>query len=183
MAKKLNEGRCLVCGAEELEEVSGVFQTEIEGPQGRTVKLAVPKLRWKHCRSCGEDVLDDVASEAITRAHRSALKLLGADEIRSIREALGKTQAEMAELLGVGEKTFTRWESGSHFQTEAFDRYLRLLQRPGVIDLLNDIRLEKEGESESPSTQFEFLEVAAYESISESRKRASPVTLFASQAA
>ena len=183
MARERNKGRCLVCGVENLEEVNGVFQTEIEGPQGRTVKLSVPNLHWQHCGSCGEDVLDDAASEAITKAHRSALNLLGADEIRSLREVLGKTQAEMADLLGVGEKTFTRWESGSHFQTEAFDRYLRLLQRPGVVDLLNDIKLGKEGGSESPSSQFQFLKVAAYESISESRKRSSPATWFASRAA
>jgi len=178
-----NMGRCPVCGSENLEQVTGAFNTQIEGPQSRLMNLSVPNLRWQHCNACGEDVLDDVASRAITKAHRSTLKLLTAEEIRSLREALGKTQAEMADLLGVGEKTFTRWESGSHFQTEAFDRYLRLLQRPEVVHLLNDIKLYKEGGSEFPSPQFQYLEVAAYEGISESRKRSSPATWFTLQAA
>jgi transcriptional regulator with XRE-family HTH domain len=38
--------------------------------------------------------------------------LLTPDQIRSLRERLGLTQREVSELLQIGEKTWTRWETG-----------------------------------------------------------------------
>ncbi len=174
---------CPACGVGELKEVSGEFKTQIEGPDGHPMKLSVPNVTWQHCVSCGEDLLDQKASEAITRAHRTALKLLTADEIRSIRQSLEKTQAQMGGLLGIGEKTYCRWESGTHFQSEAFDRYLRLLQVPEVIDALNEIRLYKEGSTKSTASKFEYIEdFSAYESVNECQRQCSPATWFAKSA-
>jgi DNA-binding transcriptional regulator YiaG len=52
------------------------------------------------------------------------------DERRRIREALGITQRELAEVLGVERATYTRWELGSRTPrgTDA-ERYRQLLQR------------------------------------------------------
>jgi putative zinc finger/helix-turn-helix YgiT family protein len=160
---------CPACGEGDLENVNGEFKTQIEGQDGQPMTLSVPNLSWRHCRSCGEDLLNEDASAAITKAHRAALKLLTSEEIRSIRQNLGKTQAQMSELLGIGEKTYCRWESGTHFQSEAFDRYLRLLQAvPEMVDVLNEIRLAKEGAAQSAAVTFSYLEnAAAYESTSE----------------
>jgi putative zinc finger/helix-turn-helix YgiT family protein len=167
----------------DLKEATGEFKTQIEGPDGRSMNLSVPNVTWRHCASCGEDLLDQNASETITRAHRAALKLLTAEEIRSIRRSLDKTQAQMGELLGIGEKTYCRWESGTHFQSEAFDRYLRLLQVPEVVDLLNDIRLYKQGSAKSDSSKFQYIEdISAYESVGECRKHCSPAAWFAKSA-
>jgi len=55
------------------------------------------------------------------------MRRLTPGEIRRFRELLGKTQEEMSELLGIGKKTYTRWESGAYPQTESSDRYLRLV--------------------------------------------------------
>jgi putative zinc finger/helix-turn-helix YgiT family protein len=173
---------CLVCGVGGLEQIAGEFKTQIDGPDGRPVTLSVPGLTWRRCKSCGEDLLDENASEAITRAHRAALKLLTAEEIRSLRQRLRKTQAQMGELLGIGEKTYCRWESGTHFQSEAFDRYLRLLQTTEVVDLLNEIKAYKEGSAKSAASKFTYLELSRYESVSECRKRSSPAEWFAKSA-
>jgi putative zinc finger/helix-turn-helix YgiT family protein len=180
---KEKSSTCLICGAGGLEQIAGEFKTQIDGPDGRPMTLSVPGLTWRHCKSCGEDLLDENASEAITRAHRAALKLLTAEEIRSLRQRLGKTQAQIGELLGIGEKTYCRWESGTHFQSEAFDRYLRLLQEPEVVDLLNEIKLNKEGAKQSVASKFTYLKVSAYENVSESRKRCSPAAWFALKSA
>src|ERR1700731_4727820 len=173
--KSMRKGKsdaCPVCGISDLESVTGEFTTEVEGPDGRPMKLTVPNVAWRHCASCGEDLLDDSASKAITKAHRAALKLLPAEEIRSLRQGLGKTQAQMSELLGIGEKTYSRWESGTYFQSEAFDRYLRLLQVPEVLDALNEIRLLKEGSTDSPTSRFTYVQdVEAYEHVSECSRR------------
>jgi putative zinc finger/helix-turn-helix YgiT family protein len=174
---------CLVCGAGQLKEVRGEFRTQIEGPDGHPITLSVPELVWRHCDSCGEDLLDDNASEAITTAHRAALKLLTAGEIRSLRQRLDKTQAQMGELLGIGEKTYCRWESGTHFQSEAFDRYLRLLETPEVVELLTEIKLQKQGAAKSAPSTFTYLKLSAYDSVSDARKRASPAAWLALKSA
>jgi putative zinc finger/helix-turn-helix YgiT family protein len=173
---------CLVCGADALEHATGQFTTQIDGPDGRPMALSVPGLTWRHCKSCGEDLLDETSSQAITKAHREALKLLTAEDIRALRQELGKTQAQMGELLGIGEKTYCRWESGTHFQSEAFDRYLRLLQEPEVVGLLNEIKLEKEGTAQSIASKFRYLQISVSENVSDSRKRA-PAAWFALKSA
>jgi len=180
---KQRSNLCPACGADCLEEVSGAFTTQIDGPDGKPLTLSVPSLTWRHCKSCGEDFLDDRASEAIKTAHRTALKLLSADEIRSLRQRLGKTQAQMGELLGIGEKTYCRWESGTHFQSEAFDRYLRLLEEPTVVDLLNQIKLQKQGAGKSAATTFTYLKISSYDSVSETRKRSAPAAWLALKSA
>jgi len=174
---------CAVCGMGNLREITGAFSTQIEGPDGHVMTLSVPDVTWRHCDSCGEDLLDNEESAKVTRAHRAALKLLTAEEIRSIRQRLGKTQAEMGELLGIGEKTYCRWESGTHFQSEAFDRYLRLLEMPEVVDRLNEIRLYKEGLAETAASKFQYIgDLSQYEIASELRRRSSPVSWFAKSA-
>lgn len=160
---------CPLCGKGKLLEMQGNFTTQVDGPGGNPIMLTVPGITWRRCDSCNEEMLGEEASAAITVSHRSALKLLTADEIRSIRQRLGKTQAQMSELLGIGEKTYCRWESGTHFQSEAFDRYLRALQAsPDLVDLLNDIRRQKELGRPSSARKFVYLENAsAYESANE----------------
>jgi putative zinc finger/helix-turn-helix YgiT family protein len=171
---------CPACGEGELERVRGEFKTQIEGPDGHPMTLAVPDVTWRHCASCGEDLLDHDASAAITRAHRAALKLLPAEEIRSLRRQLDKTQAQMSGLLGIGEKTYSRWESGTHFQSEAFDRYLRLLQVPEVLDALNAIRLYKDASADSTASRFEYVgDVSTGDDVRESSRRSAPACWFA----
>jgi len=160
---------CPLCGEGELAEVKGDFTTEVDGPGGHPIRLIVPGLSWRHCDSCNEDLMNEEASAAITTSHRAALKLLTADEIRSIRQKLGKTQGQMSELLGIGEKTYCRWESGTHFQSEAFDRYLRALQAtPSLVDVLNHIKRQKESAPPPSASKFVYLKNAsAYESTNE----------------
>ena len=43
------------------------------------------------------------------------------------------TQAEFAEVTGLGTATLVRWENGSMNHTRAYDRYIRLLESPEVM--------------------------------------------------
>src|SRR5437016_2580941 len=138
-----NGDRCPICSTGHLRnEVSDFqFQVDWRGTARNVVVLALKRFK---CDSCGEEFLDAEASRLITNAQRKALGLLSPDEIRGLRNALGKTQAEMSLLLGVGEKTFSRWESGSHFQSDAFDRYLRLLTKSSeALRILEEINSEQ----------------------------------------
>lgn len=131
---------CPECGGGPLVEKHGDYKTVYLDREERSHPLVVPNLTWLECGSCREIVLDDAAMSAIEGARRQALGLLSPQEIRDLRTRLGRTQAGMSELLGIGEKTYCRWESGSYMQSEASDRYLRLLiAEQKNVELLEDI--------------------------------------------
>jgi putative zinc finger/helix-turn-helix YgiT family protein len=168
---KLSSKKCPICGKGMLHSVTGEFRTQFEDDNGNHKELVVPQVSYNKCDTCGEEILDDVASAKISQAQRVAMGLLSSDEIRNIRQGLGKTQREMSNLLGIGEKTYCRWESGGYFQSEAFDRYLRLLRKnPDAVRTLERIRDEKQGQSifavaENEFPDLENLEVYEASSI------------------
>jgi putative zinc finger/helix-turn-helix YgiT family protein len=83
---------------------------------------------------------------ADTRLRREA-RLLTPEEIREGREKLGLTQKQFANLLGVGEATVSRWETGVQIQQRAMDRFLRVcLASPAAVELLwSDFQTSKRG--------------------------------------
>jgi len=71
------------------------------------------------------------------RGGRDPLCPTAADEIRSIRERFGLTQAELARLLRLGDYTISRWEAGRNVQAAAMDMLLRMIRDlPGSLDYL-----------------------------------------------
>jgi DNA-binding transcriptional regulator YiaG len=47
------------------------------------------------------------------------------------------TQKQFANLLGVGEATVSRWETGAQIQQRAMDRFIRVcLASPAAVELL-----------------------------------------------
>src|SRR5438105_11608011 len=112
---------CPICGNKSLHNVTGEFKSEFEHHAGALVSLIIPNLNWQHCDQCGEDILDHEATQRVSAAQRNGLGLLTADELKDLRRRLRKSQQQMSELLGIGKKTYCRWESGTHFQSEAFD--------------------------------------------------------------
>jgi putative zinc finger/helix-turn-helix YgiT family protein len=119
---------CPECKKGVLTERNGEYETVYRDRSDRSHRLKVPGVAWLECDACGEAVLDDRAMSIVEAARRKALRLLSPQEIRAFRMSLRKTQGAMSALLGIGEKTYTRWESGAFMQSEAFDRYLRLLR-------------------------------------------------------
>jgi HTH-type transcriptional regulator/antitoxin MqsA len=74
----------------------------------------------------------------ISAAFRRQARLLTPEEICQGREKFGLTQKEFAHLLGVGEPTISRWETGGQIQQRAMDRFLRVcLASPAADDLLS----------------------------------------------
>src|SRR6202011_1420014 len=87
-----------------------------------------PDVQRLRCDSCNEEIRDDIATRQVENARRAAMGLLMPAEIRDLRSRFGKTQVQMSRLLGVGEKTYCRWESGAFVQSVAFDNYMRLIR-------------------------------------------------------
>ena len=131
----LPDDACPDCGGP-MREKKGELKLPVNGEEititGAT-HLSCPKCREVVLRFNDARKLTQRALEIYRRKHR----LLSADEIRSIRERFGLTQAELARLLRLGANTISRWEAGRNVQAAAMDILLRMIRDlPGSIDYL-----------------------------------------------
>lgn len=128
MAKK---GYCPSCEAE--RELKRVRAREKVKVRGDTIEVDV--LYW-HCLTCREefeapgDTHDEVA-EAY-RLYRAKKGLMQPDEIKALREDYGLTQSELAQILGFGAVTLSRYETGM-LQSAAHDRMLQMVREPRIF--------------------------------------------------
>jgi putative zinc finger/helix-turn-helix YgiT family protein len=157
MAKQI----CPICGEVQLVERDGAFKTKYVDRRGAEQSLVVPNIRRLHCQACNEEILDDAATRQVENARRAAAGLLSAAEIRDLRLRFGKTQVQMSRLLGVGEKTYCRWESGSFIQSVAFDNYMRLIRDVPEASVML-VHFDLYGVFETPHAAPEKEEVFAF---------------------
>lgn len=87
---------------------------------------------WKDPTS-GEVFLDGHATAKLDAAKARYLGLLTPDQLHELRRSMGVTQKGMAELLQLGEKTWTRWESGNERPSRSMNVLLRALH-DGKLD-------------------------------------------------
>lgn len=99
------------------------------------------------CYRCDMCAADPVFPEQIRRnqlkiadTKRRAEGLLTGHEVLSLREQLGLTQPEAAELFGGGVNAFSKYERGDVLQSVAMDRLLKAAAF--FPDLLDFLRLE-----------------------------------------
>ena len=92
----------------------------------------------------GEIYFDQEALDYLDKVKARRMGLLLPAQIRELRELLGLTQKEMSELLQIGEKSYTRWETGRERPSRSMNILLRAL-RDGRIDVpyLRAIRVGK----------------------------------------
>jgi putative zinc finger/helix-turn-helix YgiT family protein len=128
--------RCGKCGRNSMRLATVCYTTTIEH-DGRAYRVTVPALTVPQCENCHALSFDDEADQQISAAFRREARLLAPEEIRQGREKLGMTQKEFANLLGVGEATVSRWETGAQIQQRAMDRFVRVcIASPAAVELL-----------------------------------------------
>ncbi len=76
----------------------------------------------------GETFLTGEALAEIDRVKARRMGLLQPEEIRALRAGLGLTQKAMSELLQIGAKSYTRWESGRERPLRSTNILLRALR-------------------------------------------------------
>jgi putative zinc finger/helix-turn-helix YgiT family protein len=117
---------CPVCGKVALEKRQGEFRftppPEIPGGE-----MVIPDATWEECSACGEQMLPPALGDALLVERYRRLGLLSPGEIAEIRDRAGLSQVEMAGFLGVGEKTYARWESGHSIHNMSSDNLIRLV--------------------------------------------------------
>ncbi|MEO5510414.1 MAG: type II TA system antitoxin MqsA family protein [Longimicrobiales bacterium] len=96
------------------------------------VDVPITQRFWR-CANCNEELvteeLADLVEQEAAAAYRKVAKRLGPTEIRAIRENLGLTQDLFERALGLGPKTFVRWESGRVIPGRSMDNLLRGIER------------------------------------------------------
>ncbi len=124
--QRLPDDACPSCGTMMTEK-----RAQLDYPVNGE-RISVSGASHLRCPKCEEVVLrHDEARQLRERAveqYRRENGLLSVDEIRSIRERLGMTQGAFAQLLRLGSKTLSRWESGRNVQTAALDILLRMIR-------------------------------------------------------
>lgn len=127
---------CPVCGKGVLE--SRTLTERFDYGEGEEkVPVVAENVPIRVCSHCQETFSGPEAARIRYLAICRALGLLTPDEIRTIRERFGPSQADFARLTGIGEATISRWERGRLLQNKAMDRYVRLLAaNPDNVRLL-----------------------------------------------
>lgn len=95
------------------------------------VSLLVP-MEWDE--SIGEWLLTPDALDEIEATKARHMGLLSSEQIFQLRSRLGLTQAEIGELLKIGSKTWTRWETGKQRPSQSMNLLLRALQT-GIVSI------------------------------------------------
>ncbi|HRZ92418.1 MAG TPA: helix-turn-helix domain-containing protein [Candidatus Paceibacterota bacterium] len=74
-----------------------------------TIQVKVPA--WRDPKD-GEVYLDAEATAMLDKVKARHMGLLLPEQIKALRKRLGLTQPQISEMLQIGEKTWTRWETG-----------------------------------------------------------------------
>ena len=137
---------CPICGADTLESRQGDFL--FEPPQNISGGVITIKgATWQECSSCEEQILSKELEAALEKCRYKLLGLLSPVEIREIRRRTGLNQVEMAQLLGVGDKTYTRWETGKSLHNKSNDNLIRLIDQYDA-EILSQIDVQRQPDRE-----------------------------------
>lgn len=124
----MTTAKCPLCGSETLEHKQGDYRFD-PPPSIPGGTMIIPNATWDACATCGEEILPDELTKAIEEEQYRRLGLLTPSEIRQVRRKTGLSAVDMANLLGVGEKSYTRWENGRSIQNKSNDTLIRLLDK------------------------------------------------------
>ena len=112
MSRMTKKGYCPKCDTErELKRVRTREKVTVRGE-----KIEVEALYWR-CLACGEefegpDDHHDEVAEAYRR-YRAKKGFMQPEDIKAFREGYGLTQGELAQILGFGAVTLSRYETGA----------------------------------------------------------------------
>jgi putative zinc finger/helix-turn-helix YgiT family protein len=119
-------GKCPICGQEAFDTLNGEFRFD-PPPNIPGGTIIISNAAWGECSICHEQILSHDLEQSLNCKRYERLGRLLPENIKAVRERLGLTQMEMAKCLSIGEKTYTRWETGRSLQNKANDNLIRLV--------------------------------------------------------
>jgi len=122
---------------------------------GKSVSYTIPvEVPARFDEDYQDYILDGNALAEIERVKARHMGLLQPEEIKELRERLGVTQQQISELLQIGAKSWSRWETGRARPSRSMNILIRALN-DGSIDL-NYLRSIRAGKQVSPKL-IDFL--------------------------
>lgn len=100
------------------------------GDESADIATCIPV---RQCDRCKIEFLDHEAEQLEHEAVCRHLGVLAPQEVRRVRAGHGLSRSEFAKITCLDEESLRRWEDGTHIQTPAHDRYLRVLADPEVL--------------------------------------------------
>jgi len=97
-------------------------------PIGEGQTLRIPSLEMEVCDKCGEEILSLEAAREVDSAIADYTERLTPGDLTAMRESFGLDKTEMSEALGLGGKTYLRWEQGNQYPSRSMGYYLRVLR-------------------------------------------------------
>lgn len=99
-----------------------VYITTVDGKAvAETIMVKVEAMRDPET---GEIYLDGKAVEQLDNAKARYMGVLLPTEIKALRLRLGLTQQEFSDLLGIGDRTCSRWENGRERPSQSLNKLL-----------------------------------------------------------
>ena len=129
--------RCPNCGAKMHHET----RDEVLRYKGQSMTLH--KCSGDFCAACGEGVWDEASYRRVTEAQKALIRAVDgnpSEDVRRLRKQLKMTQAELAEVFGVGKVAFSRYERGETTPPAPVLKLLRLIAKHP--ELLDEVRKE-----------------------------------------
>ncbi|MBN2069716.1 MAG: helix-turn-helix domain-containing protein [Opitutales bacterium] len=108
--------------------VNVVMPVYIPGPDGQEIvdTMQVEVSAWKDPHT-GEIFLDDTAEKKLDDVKARHMGIILPEQLKALRVSLGKTQKEISQLLQIGEKTWSRWETGRERPSRSMNLFLYAL--------------------------------------------------------
>lgn len=131
------KGICPACEKE--TELNFISREENIVVRGENIPVHVEYLKCLECESEFNDPNSDYdALDIAYHEYRERHGMVQPETIKSFRERFGLTQAELANLLGLGGATLSRYENGA-LQDEAHDTLITLAMQPqNLIDMIHE---------------------------------------------
>ncbi|EML0361298.1 type II toxin-antitoxin system MqsA family antitoxin [Providencia rettgeri] len=124
---------CPICGDGILQQKVTTTTREFNGKQGSIT------IHYSECSECGCETASEKDMKLNTRNmnkfKKKCLGLLAGKELLSIRNELGISQKEAADVFGGGSNSFTKYEHDDVIQSVAMDRLIRTAYKHEVVFL------------------------------------------------
>jgi putative zinc finger/helix-turn-helix YgiT family protein len=139
---------CPTCRNATIRRVTRDYKVNL--PDGQTSTVA--NLSFEECPECKDEFFSSEAMDRISDKVSAELDSLSSSDLKRIREKLQPNMTLLAESLGLGSKTWMRWENGEQNISRSMGYFIRTLsQFPEVYEWVAD-RGWRQDEAEDQAT-------------------------------
>jgi len=141
---------CPTCRNATIRRVTRDYKVKL--PNGQTSTVA--NLSFEECPECKDEFFSSEAMDRISDKVSGELDSLSLSDLKKIREKLQPNMTLLAESLGLGSKTWMRWENGEQNISRSMGYFIRTLsQFPEVYEWVADRGWRQDEAEEQTITQ------------------------------